>query len=149
VNPIYNMDWWKFAIWNIPEQLQLSRLVVFLKAILQPINMLYNDFLLYQTYTRGVIKTNGQVCKLRGALNSNFDPSLRRITITGGVIQQVLYVYTMAENKPQYLPQYLNDIDGYQFIVNIPQALSINDASFRLFINTYKLPTTKYIINYV
>lgn len=149
MNPIYNLDWYKFAIWNIAAVLQQNKLVVFVKALLQPVITLHDDFSAYQNQTRFVLHTTGQVCRLRGALNTVFDTTLRRITITDGLIGEVLYAYTVAENNPQYLPQFLHDTNGYQFIVNVPVSLIGNDADIRRFINTYKLPTTKYIINYV
>lgn len=147
ISNIYKIDWSKFITMNMPELLLKTKQLSWLRGLISPLVSSHNAFLAFIEDYDFRIVTNGQVCRLRGALNTKFDPTLRRITIAKGSADK-LYVFTHAENNPQYLTKYLG-VGGGNFIVNVPVILLGNDAAIRLLIDTYKRPTKTYTINYV
>jgi hypothetical protein len=144
---IYYINWNRLLSWSVDQALMLPKQKAWLEALYVPINTVYNRFLTYREDAHFRIVTNGQMCRLRGALNTKFDTIQRRITITQGG-DSILYAYTIAENQSQYLPQYLgNGISD--FVVNVPIEIEPFGEDIKRLIETYKRPTKTYTINYV
>lgn len=108
---------------------------------------------------------SGQVCKLRGALNDGFDLVLRRIKVEDGEsagTAEASTVYQRAAGRWVVLPMRGNGAgiihrrgyggtSGYDFWVNVPAELSdaITETRIKATINTYKLASKRYAINYM
>lgn len=93
--------------------------------------------------------TTGQVTKLRAYLNSRFDFFLKRIDIIDLAAEEPVFAYLASENKPVYLPVFLNTGDGYDFVVLVPIEFQSQEADIKAVINKFKLPTKKYYIIYI
>ena len=111
------------------------------------------------------LEHNGQTCYLRAVLNDVFDAGKRRITVTD-------YEQTTSEGKTIYLREQDNEtivscresmtplvvnrrgfvgVSGTDFMINLPSELKENIDTIRLraIVNTYKLVSKRYIINYI
>lgn len=99
----YKVDFDKLILLLLPTFLRKPLLFGYLKALVLPIASLHYQWLQMRDENLKKLSYNCQRCYLRGALNDNFDPDLRRITIgdTGGFEQD--YIYTQAENLDVYL----------------------------------------------
>lgn len=144
---IYKLNATKMIELTYQYSLLLPNAFKAIKSFVAPLVTLNGYFNLYRKQTYFEIETNGQVCKLRGGLNTKFDYTLRRIYITDGVGGTIRRAYKENENKPLYLPTYLQ-VSGTDFIVNIPVELSPLETDIKLFLNKFKLPTKTYQIIY-
>lgn len=111
------------------------------------------------------LRHNGQVCKLRGVLNDEFDPEQRRITIEDSGSsgnEEASTVYQREVGRWVILPlrgygagiihrQGYAGTSGYDFWVNIPGELhdGATETRIKAIINTYKLASKRYAINFI
>lgn len=132
----------------MPVDQRNNRLYALLKGLIAPLMVAYNEFDQYRKGVTTELTRTAAVCRLRGGLNDMFDNIDRRIIVirdTGGTI---LYVFTEAENRPQYLPKYLG-AGTVNYIVKVPAALAYRDADLRLYITRYNLEPLTWRIDYV
>lgn len=160
---IYIIDYNKLLVWLLPTFLRRVKLSKWLKVLLHPITILYNDFLKYRKRVNYKLSHNSQVCYLQKVLNDSFDTEQKRIYIKNGLFIQALYVYSPQENLPVYIDtQYIysdEDLIGRQddFIVLVPSQLKpsnpialegfLNDM--KALINEYKLASKTYSIKWI
>ncbi len=98
----YRVNFDYLATLLLPSLLRRPRLLAWLKALLAPLRQLYYDFLLYAEATRIELTYNSQTIVLEGALNDQFDPSLRRIRIDNSDTElQPLYFNFRSEQQPE------------------------------------------------
>jgi hypothetical protein len=149
----FEIDFNKLVITLLPNELRKPKLVAYLQCLIFPISKIYNTWRKYRSDNLYKIEHNAQVCYFRKALNDRFDPSLRRIYITGGHKYERLYIYTTGENRPLYIGQiFLNRTEDYadtgvDFIVYVPG--SIIDTQFfelKALIEFYRLGGKRYKI---
>nr|DAX58619.1 MAG TPA: hypothetical protein [Caudoviricetes sp.] len=161
---IFQLDIEKLTLLLIPTFLRKPNLVGWLRILVAPIVRLHYDFTLKRAADLNILSLNGQVCRLRKALNDAFDPIHRRIRILDGNQYRNQYIYTEAERKPKYLGTlYLHrSVDyadtGVDFIVKVPQEVwnvqktpTSQIGHYRFFemealIDFYKLASKRYII---
>ena len=99
----YSINYNILAIQLLPTFLRKNRIISFLKVLILPIDRLYYQWFMFRKDNLYKLAHTGQVCYLRKVLNDRFDPSQRRIYIGNGNKYTRSYIYTHAENKPQFL----------------------------------------------
>lgn len=122
-----------------------------IKAKFTPLETVKADFYAFFNKIEYEMIWNGQVCMLEELLNLEFDEIDKSIFISNANNIEKQFVFNTAEaNEPTYVfntievadPLYLrNDIESaqYHFIVNIPAAVTFNEAQLKFFVNKYKL----------
>ncbi len=85
---------------------------------------------------------------LRYALNEKYDTTERRFIIRDAAIVDQLYIFLEVENKPVYMPFFING-GGVEFEVLVPLDLMSNEIYVKSLLNKYKLPGKRYKIIYV
>lgn len=107
---------------------------------------------------------NGQVCKLRGALNDEFDPELRRIKVEdsdSAATTETSRIWQRKKGRWAIVPRRGADAltihregyagtSGYDFWLTVPVELRDIDTETRMraMTNIYKLASKRYAINY-
>jgi hypothetical protein len=133
----YKVDYNRLAVLMLPTFLRKPILVGYVQSLLVPIDKLYYKWSIFRNENLYKVQHNGQICKLRKALNDRFDPSERRIYIGDGNRFERQYLYTTGENKPRYLGTmflYQNSDyadTGVDFIVYAPQEI-IGESPYEL-----------------
>ncbi len=141
----YKIKYNILVIQLLPTFLRKRVMIDYLTVMVSPINKLYNEWYQLRLDNLYKIAHTGQVCYLRKVLNDMFDQSLRRIYIGDGAKYKRDYIYTPAEQKPQYLGKiYLHpasdyDDTGVDFIIYVPAEL-LDDNNYELIalVNYYK-----------
>lgn len=125
----YKVNINKLLVLLTPTFLRKDVLGQFVQSIASPLTSIYDDWFKMRNENLYKLAHNGQVCYLRKALNDKFDPVLRRIQIGNGNKYKRQYIYTRAEQKPQFLgTMYLHSRTDYadtgvDFIVYVPTEL--------------------------
>jgi hypothetical protein len=133
----YKVDYNRLAVLMLPTFLRKPILVGYVQSLLVPIDKLYYNWSIFRNENLYKVQHNGQICKLRKALNDRFDPSERRIYIGDGNRYERQYLYTTGENKPKYLGKMFlfQNSDyadtGVDFIVYAPKK-TINELPYEL-----------------
>lgn len=133
----YKVDYNRLAVLMLPTFLRKPILVGYVQSLLVPIDKLFYNWSIFRNENLYKVHHNGQICKLRKALNDRFDPSERRIYIGDGNRFERQYLYTTGENKPRYLGimfLYQNSDyadTGVDFIVYAPKEI-INALPYEL-----------------
>lgn len=149
----YNIDFNKLAVLMIPSFLRKPILTAYLQSILVPLESLHTEWLQKRSDDWYALNHTGQVYSLRNVLNDKLDEGSRRISISNGNAYPRKYIYTTAENKPQFLgklfinqnSEFLNT--GYDFVVHAPQEIidtKLNELN--ALIIKYKLASKRYQI---
>ncbi|AUS07352.1 hypothetical protein C1A40_14005 [Tamlana carrageenivorans] len=137
----------------MPVNLRKQKLFAYIKALLLPVNDLYDLWANNRSDNIYKLKHNGQVCYLRKSLNDEFDTTLRRIYIGNGNKYTRQYIYTRAEQKPKFLGKvYLRSRTDYadtglDFIVYVPTNI-VDTRLYELeaWIDSYKEGVKRYKI---
>ena len=150
--PLFNVNWNRFAIWNLPNEIRNIELVQFVLALFQPIKDAYNRFIQFREEQLYEIQINGQVIKLERVLNDTIDPIDRRIYITDGDYYEPPVFYEEWENKPVIFydegdpenPIFysIDDLDNritFNFFVHVPQSIFFESTRMRALVNKYKI----------
>jgi hypothetical protein len=143
----YRISWTRWLDSYIWDMVRKEKVRLWLRAFIFPIIRLHNRFLAYDKTVQFELKITPQVCVLRWALNQKLDTNLKRILIVDNANNEVDYAFLASENKPLFLPNFLNDND-YEFEVKVPYALQPKEKEIKSFLNLYKLPSKRYIITY-
>lgn len=160
----YDVNFRRLALLILPTFWRKPLLTAVAYASVSPITILHSGFLKFRKEKEYGLTHNGQVCYLRAVLNDNFDPAARRITITDAAASGtgVMLAYARDTGRALFLPPrdgyplLLNrrgygGVSGYDFIVNIPYVLEgeIDTARLKAVVNTYKLASKRFGINYI
>ncbi len=126
----YNLNFNILARLLLPSFLRKQALINYCNIVLLPISNIYDVWLSFRYNNIYKLAHNGQVCFLRKVLNDKFDPQLRRIRIGNGNSYERYYIYTTAENRPNFLGvSYIHNHSDYSdtgvdFIVYAPHTIS-------------------------
>jgi hypothetical protein len=142
----YFIDWTIFITQRLPYVLRKPLQIAWIKALIAPLIIIYNAFTSAVVEFRIRAKITPQVRILRGALNSYFDATERRITIEDGTGEANLFIFNVSENKPVYLPKFITGANSVYFIVKIPSVLAAREGEIFAFLKTYKLVGTRFKI---
>lgn len=161
----FNVNIKRLALLVLPTWLRRPLVGALIYAGVTPLVRLAQELRKYRSTTRYRLRHNGQVCKLRGVLNDEFDPTLRRITIedrdsTTMIEASIIYRREVAHwvmvphrNSGAVLihREGFSGTSGYDFWVNVPDELRTDATGTRMraIINTYKLASKRYTINYI
>lgn len=149
----YNVDWNRLVVLLLPTALRKARIIGYLQAMIFPVSQLHYQWKQKQYEHYYKLYHNGQVCKLRRALNDELDVSLRRIYIGDGNSFPRKYIYTRAESKPVFIGKmfiYQNDEytnTGADFTVYVPaEIVNTKIHELKALIEFYKLASKRYKI---
>ncbi len=155
---LFDVDY-DFLNWTyLPVRRRVADTVAWLRALTSPVRRLNTRFRALRVETLYFLAHNGQVCYLEAALNDVFDAEERRIFISDPEYRDPVYLFRTNEERPVYLslsselpvvgydaPRYLYlnselyNGSGVQFIVNVPAAVTYNEARLRALVNKYRL----------
>ena len=149
---IFETDINKLAVQLLLTFTRDARIRAFLDAFVAPLVTLKSKLNTFRQDVLYRLTITPQVCYLEKMLNDRYDNTFRRIYISDGVMRQLMYTYTQAENKPIYAYSqaenkpiyvftrsetgYLNNVS---FVVSIPQSIVLSENEVRVLVNRYKL----------
>ncbi|NLN33875.1 MAG: hypothetical protein GX159_09830 [Flavobacteriaceae bacterium] len=146
-----NVD--KLVILLLRTYLRFPKRIAYLQTLAKPLKRIHYEWKINRLKNLYRISHNWMKCYMESALNDEFDPQLRRITIDEPDIHLNKYIYTQSENKPKFLgTMYLRtsaelDGSGMDFTVNFNGA-SGNIYDIRALVDFYKMAGPRYnIIN--
>lgn len=148
---VFDIDIKKMNILLLPTFLRKRKTVAWLQALAEPPVTLHYTFIQKRNADLYKLAHNGQVCYLRKALNDTFDVEKRRIKIIDGNKYSRAYIYTRAEQKPNFLGKiYLRERGDYadtgvDFIVEVPSE-TYQEHEMKALINFYRLAAKRYKI---
>lgn len=161
---IFKVNIKRLALLTLPTWLRRPLTGALIYAGVSPLGRMLQDLRAYRNTTRYRLRHNGQVCKLRGVLNDEFDPELRRIEIEDRdsmVSQEAFRVWRRDAGRWVMIPQRgsgavsihregFGGTSGYDFWVTVPEELREGETETRLraIVNMYKLASKRYAINY-
>lgn len=163
-NGIFNVNIKRLALLTLPSWLRRPLVGALIFAGVTPLGRLLQELRAYRNTTSYRLSHNGQVCKLRGVLNDEFDPELRRIAIEDPDSMESLEASTAWQREAGcwiMVPQRgtgavsihregFSGTSGYDFWVTVPEELRTAETETRLraVVNMYKLASKRYAINY-
>jgi hypothetical protein len=158
----YDIDYTKLALERIPQPIQDEEHNTWVQRLISPIVFIYNELLLFRTIMLYKLTITPQVVYLEKMLNDRYDSLLKRITIIDGVQYDQEYLFTRPEAKPIFIyrkselkpPKYFylrgeTSDESFDFVVNVPVAVSIDVNEMKSLLNTYKLAGKYYTIQTV
>lgn len=163
MSKIYQIDFNNLAVSLLPTSLRQTQMIAWVKVLVSQIVSLNYKFNQKRNEDLYKLAHNGQVCYLRKALNDAFDPTQRRIIITDGNRYAPKYIYTVGEQKPNFLGTvYIRDTSVYgdtgaDFLVLLPLDVwnayktEIRIGEYRFYeiealVNYYKIASKRYKI---
>lgn len=155
---IYDVDIKRLFRLLLPMKWRQVGIMAMVETLTSPIAGMPNELRKYKTNCECRMTYNGQVCKLRGLLNDEFDPIQRRITITDAkgdnISKRYLFIYARGMGQQVELPNKVRErhspsLDMWDFEVNIPVGLKPQETRIKALINEYKLASKRYNINYI
>ena len=161
----FNVNIKRLALLVLPTWLRRPLVGALIYAGVTPLGRLTQELRKYRNTTHYRLRHNGQVCKLRGVLNDEFDPALRRITVEdrdSATMIEAAIIYRREVARWVMVPcrgfgaaiihrEGFSGTSGYDFWVNVPDELRTAgiETRMRAIINTYKLASKRYTINYI
>lgn len=132
---VYQIAWVRFIDDLLLISLRKAVIRYWLRALIQPIRQLHQQFLTYRSHCLYRIKHNSQIAFMEAVLNDKFDSLFRRIRILNVEFKEAVYFYEPEENREVYFyepedekPVYFyedDDLsgDGVDFVVCVPPSL--------------------------
>lgn len=161
---IFNVHIKRLALLTLPTWLRRPLCAALIYAGVTPLGRALNDLRSFRSATSYRLGHNGQVCRLRGVLNDEFDPKLRRITVDDGEsvgrvsAREVwmreegrwLMVPDRAEGSLRLHRRGFGMTGGYDFWVSVPADLrdERTETRLRAMVNMYKLASKRYAVIY-
>lgn len=158
------MNMKRLALLTLPTWLRRPLCGALIYAGVTPLGRLVGDLRAFRRSTHYRLMHNGQVCKLRGALNDGFDAKLRRIKIEDGESAESgeaarvwlretgrwVMVPRRGEGAMTIHREGFGGTGGYDFWVTVPEELRTAETETRLraMVNMYKLAAKRYAVNY-
>lgn len=149
----YNIDFNKLVVLLLPTFLRKPRFIGFLRAAINPLSKLYDDFNKYRVDGHKKLDHNWQKCYFEKRLNDIYDSLERKIKVVEDDKYSRQYIFTKGESKPKYLGiiyiRSSNDFadTGSDFTVDMNK-VDANEDDLNAQINFYKLAGTRHkIIN--
>lgn len=162
---VYRVGMRRLALMTLPTWLRRPLAAAVIYAGVMPLARLLHDLRTYRGQTRYRLGHNGQVCRLRGLLNDEFDPVLRRIRVEDGDgpgSRDTALVWRRETGRPVMVPgrgrgaavihrEGFGGTGGYDFWLAIPRELAGTEEEQRLRAVTdiYKLASRRYAVNYI
>lgn len=163
----YNVNFHQLAVQLMPTFLRKPKHIAWLLLFTTEIQDIYQTWLQKRKSDLVWLNHNSQVYLVEKILNDEFDNIDRRIKILDGVLYEPFYVWTIGENQPLVVYNYLetqpDDVDdvylfqnddydgGVDFYVGLPYQMNIDALSIQInaIIKRYKLASKRFkLINY-
>ncbi|OPB87800.1 hypothetical protein [Elizabethkingia occulta] len=147
----YKVDFRKLGVLLLPTFLRSPSLMAITNVITYGLEEVNDDFIANRKSNIEAITYNSQVCYLRKILNDKFDFD-RRILIEDSSDKEEIYIYTDAENKPQYLgelilyPESEFSDKKVDFVVKVPKTLESYLENIKDIVDFYRLASKRYKI---
>lgn len=158
----YDVSFKRMVVLLLPTFLRKPTTITLGLSSAAPLGRLHNDFLAYKKTTDYRLYHNGQVCYLTAVLNDSFDPISRRIQIAGKEEREWKIIYCRAIGRWMFLPKResstaivinkrgFSGATSADFVIEIPRPLrGLDEDRLKAIVNSYKLASKRYIINYV
>lgn len=160
---IYDANIKRLALLTLPTWLRRPVAAALIYAGVSPLGRLLHELRMFRKMTGYRLGHNGQVCRLRGVLNDMFDPDKRRIGIEEGSgdgaeasklwkreTGRWVMVGRRGHGAAIIRREGFGGTGGYDFWVTVPAGLLTEEGETRLrgVVNTYKLASKRYAINY-
>lgn len=156
----YIIDYVKFVLQRVPEELRKVDLLAYLNVIVGSIVYIYNNLILFRDQIIYKLTITPQVCFLEKMLNDRYDNVLRSIYIEDGAVHSPLFVFTTAEAQPVFIylkseaskPKTFLYSKGevstvtFDFIVFVPVEVSFDVDEMSALVNSYKLASKLFSI---
>lgn len=155
----YNLNVEKLGKLLLPSDWRNAELMGVVSNYLKPLKDLHYSWTQIRNRNIYIVEHNWETCYMRGAFNDKFDPDLRRIYITDGVLHETTYVYTEAEQQDLRVYTEAEDSPvwiyteaetantGVDFIVYVPaEIMATQFYEVHAEIELYKLGGKRYII---
>jgi len=153
IDRIYDVNIRRLALLTLPTWLRRPLVGALVYAGVSPLGRLVGELRGFRRRTGYRMCHNGQVCRLRGALNDEFDPEQRRIGIEDCGEEPGRVVRRRALGRWVIVPRRgrgaaavivragFGGTGGYDFRVTVPAALrpAVAEARLRAVVNLYKL----------
>lgn len=162
---VFDLDLKRLALQSLPTGMRKPLLANLLFTALAPLGAALDSLRRFRQETGYRLEHNGQVCRLRGALNDVFDPELRRITVEDGPgrgERDAWLAWLRETGRWTMVPgrgrgaallrrRGYGGTGGYDFWVNLPRELRDAQAETRLrgLVDVLKLASRRYGVNYV
>ncbi|OSZ79262.1 hypothetical protein CAP35_13695 [Chitinophagaceae bacterium IBVUCB1] len=142
-------------VWQEPKRM------AGIAAILWPVRMLYNAFIVFFNNIIYELAHTSQVVYIEAVLNDRFDAGLRRIKIIDAPLvapislfrnieQRPLYIRRNTENAPKWLRVYKEMFpSGIQFTIEIPVSITYDEKELIALVRKYCLPGRAFMIKQV
>ena len=165
---IFDINFYRFFIWNLPTLLRTTVRMIWIKTIVSPVWNIYDRLLDFRRASLYKMSHNSQIVYLQKVLNDKFDYTDRRISIRNSDILEPVWHYDAQEQRAVYYYDTADDVPVYfrsqayferlnaDFEVIIPLALKpatqpkveVFELQVSLLVDYYKLYSKKYIIKY-
>lgn len=148
----YQYDHQNAILKNLPPVLRKSKLAVFLYALVEPLRVLYTQFLTFRSETIAEAKLNSQQMILEKILNDRFDPEFERVKVfTDDASRFKINAYLQSEGpvidvdlqgEDKRMEAYKqDDFSSADFTISHP---FLNEAELSVIIDKYKLASKTY-----
>ena len=151
-NNVFDIDFGKLLRWMIPMRTRMARLLAFLSALSDNLNIIYQQFRYNREANLYKLSITPQVCYLEKLLNDRYDYSQRLIYIDNAIDRPVTYIYMEDELKPVYLGKIWIYTGGEtsqmadDFIIFVPMSIVFENAEMTSLVKSYKLAGTQFKI---
>lgn len=159
---VYRVNVRRLALLALPTWLRRPVVGALVYAGVSPLGRLLQELRAFRGATSYRLGHNGQVCKLRGALNDLFDPVMRRIVVEDAVADESRYPTSLwVREAGRWLSvreraggvtvvggRGFAGSGGYDFVVVLPVDLVVDECRLRAVVNVYKLASMRFAIVY-
>ena len=162
----YRVDFSRLVPLLLPALLRRPAQLAWLGALTAPVRQLYGTFLAYAAASAIEVGYNSQTIVLEGALNDQFDPGARRITIDNqtsdpmplyvnfrseAALPEVIVLFVRESPPWTYAYGYSEFFTATDFTVRVPASLRTPARTDQLNarIRRFKLPTRHYQLLFV
>ncbi len=158
----YDINFKRLALMLLPTFLRRPVMACLSYATVAPVAHIHAELVRLRDENIYRLGHNGQVCRLRAALNDAFDISSRRITVDDKESESMLgtQIFTRDQYRQILLPlrgdgalvinrRGFSGASGIDFWVTIPEELmaTISENRLKAIVNTYKLASKRWVIN--
>lgn len=151
---MYNIDFIRLITDLLPSFMKKTVIVAWLKSLLKPVQILYSEFITFETEKMYEATYSGQVAELEFILNDYYynDGTLRTIYIDDSIENEEIYIYQQSElqNETYIYNTAENEVDSiiynsdeagvsFNFIVYVPIGLIFDRDYLRSLVTKYKI----------
>lgn len=161
---LYDLKIKRLALLLLPTHYRRPLIAAFAQSMVQGVNIVYGNFMRWRQDKQYRLSHNGQVCHLRAVLNDAFDPVKRRILIEDqwSVSLSGQRIFKREEEHFILIPARITGrafilnrrgfggVNGFDFWITVPVDLYglINETRLNAIVDTYKLASKRWTINY-